>query len=239
MQTRQQYLSVFLLTLLLCGSITYSQDIPPKSEVNIPSETPSEALLETVSDTISTLSKLLISEKTEARIDTVKVDSIKPEKEILTDIVSYYGEDYVYIDQKKSQVYLYNKAYVIYGDMRIDAGLIILNFDKNEVYAKGIDSAGIYSQKPKFVQASNEVNPDSIRFNFDTKKGLIYNSRTSQNNFNVIAELTKRENDSVIYLQNVKFTTSENIDNPEYYFYSRRAKFVPRKKIVTGLTNMY
>jgi lipopolysaccharide assembly outer membrane protein LptD (OstA) len=239
LQTRQQYLSVFLLTLLLCGSITYSQDIPPKSEVNIPSEAPSEALLETVSDTISTLSKLLISEKTEARIDTVKVDSIKPEKEILTDIVSYYGEDYVYIDQKKSQVYLYNKAYVIYGDMRIDAGLIILNFDKNEVYAKGIDSAGIYSQKPKFVQASNEVNPDSIRFNFDTKKGLIYNSRTSQNNFNVIAELTKRENDSVIYLQNVKFTTSENIDNPEYYFYSRRAKFVPRKKIVTGLTNMY
>ena len=239
MQTRQQYLYVFLLTLLLCGSIAYSQDIPPKSEVNIPSETPIETLSEPVSDTISLISTPLISETSEARIDTVKVDSIKPEKEMLTDIVSYYGEDYVYINQKKSQVYLYNKAYIIYGDMRIDAGLIILDYDKNEVYAKGIDSAGVYSQKPKFVQASNEVNPDSIRFNFDTKKALIYNSRTMQNNFNVIAEVTKRENDSVIYVRNVKFTTSDNIDDPEYYFYARRAKFVPKKKIVTGLTNMY
>ena len=239
MQTRQQYLSVFFLILLLCGTTSYSQDIPPKSEVNIPSETPDETVSEPVSDTISASSKPLVSELNEALIDTVKVDSIVPEKEMLTDIVSYYGEDYVYIDQKKSQVYLYNKAYIIYGDMRIDAGIIILDYDKNEVYAKGIDSLGTYIQKPKFVQASNEVNPDSIRFNFDTKKALIYNSRTNQNNFNVIAEVTKRENDSVIYVQNVKFTTSTNLDDPEYYFYSRRAKFVPKKKIVTGLTNMY
>jgi lipopolysaccharide assembly outer membrane protein LptD (OstA) len=239
LQTRQQYLSVLFLTLLLCGTITYSQDIPPKSEVNIPNETPIETGSEPVMDTISILTNPLISEISETIIDTVKVDSIEPKKEMLTDIVSYYGEDYVYINQKKSQVYLYNKAYIIYGDMRIDAGIIILDYDKNEVYAKGIDSAGVYSQKPKFVQASNEVNPDSIRFNFDTKKALIYNSRTNQNNFNVIAEVTKRENDSVIYVKNVKFTTSENLDDPEYYFYSRRAKFVPKKKIVTGLTNMY
>jgi lipopolysaccharide assembly outer membrane protein LptD (OstA) len=239
LQTRQQYLSVFFLTLLLCGNIAYSQDIPPKSEVNIPAEAPLENVSEPVLDTISILSEPILSEINEVMVDTVKVDSINPEKEMITDIVSYYGEDYVYINQKKSKVYLYNKAYIIYGDMRIDAGEIILDYDKNEVYARGIDSAGIYNQKPKFVQASNEVNPDSIRFNFETKKALIYNSRTQQNNFNVIAEVTKRENDSVIYVQNVKFTTSENIDDPEYYFYSRRAKFVPKKKIVTGLTNMY
>ena len=239
LQTRRQYLYVFYLTLLLCGNVAYSQDIPPKSEVNIPSDGPIEPDSEPVSDTVSTVSKPIISEINEALIDTVKVDSIKPDKEMITDIISYFGEDYVFINQKKSQVYLYNKAYIIYGDMRIDAGQIILDYDKNEVYAKGIDSAGVYSQKPKFVQASNEVNPDSIRFNFDTKKALIYNSRTEQNNFNVIAEVTKRENDSVIYVQNVKFTTSKNIDDPEYYFYSRRAKFVPKKKIVTGLTNMY
>jgi lipopolysaccharide assembly outer membrane protein LptD (OstA) len=231
LQTRQQNFLLFLLSLLLSGSVAYSQDIPPKNEVDIPATK--------VSDTIPVTSKPIIPELNEAIADTVKIDSIVPEKETLTDIVSYYGEDYVYIDQKKSKVYLYNEAYIIYGDMRIDAGLIILDYDKNEVYAKGIDSSGVYNQKPKFVQGSNEVKPDSIRFNFDTKKALIYNSRTSQNDFNVIAEVTKRENDSVIYLQNVKFTTSENIDDPEYYFYSRRAKFVPKKKIVTGLTNMY
>src|SRR5690606_2737501 len=139
----------------------------------------------------------------------------------------------------ENKVYMYNQAFIIYGDMRIDAGLIILDYNKNEVYAKGIDSAGVYSQRPIFVQATNRVEPDSIRYNFDTEKALVYNSRTEQNGFNVIAEVTKKVNDSVVYLRNVKFTTSKNIDDPEYYFYTRKAKFVPKKKIVTGITNMY
>ncbi|RMA64236.1 putative LPS assembly protein LptD [Ulvibacter antarcticus] len=231
MQTLRQFFTVFPIFLLLCGTALYAQDIPPKNEVNIPSEEPK--------DTVSFNLKPIISERSEVNLDTIRRDSVKPKKEFLTDVVTYYGEDYVYIDQKKSKVYMYNKAYIIYEDMRIDAGLIILDYDKNEVYAKGIDSAGAYSQLPVFVQAGNTVKPDSIRFNFDTQKALVYNSRTEQNGFNVIAEVTKKENDSVVFLKNVKFTTSKNIDDPEYYFYTRRAKFVPNKKIVTGLTNMY
>ena len=123
--------------------------------------------------------------------------------------------------------------------MRIDAGLIILDYNKNEVYAKGIDSAGVYSQRPVFVQGSNRVEPDSLKFNTQSKKAIVFNTRTEQNDFRVLAQVTKRENDSVYYLQNVKFTTSKNIEDPEYYFYTRKAKFVPKKKIVTGLTNMY
>jgi lipopolysaccharide assembly outer membrane protein LptD (OstA) len=169
----------------------------------------------------------------------VKPDSVTPEKETLTDVVDYYGEDYVLLNRKENKVYMYNKAYIIYEDMRIDAGLIILDYNKNEVYAKGIDSAGVYSQRPVFVQAANRVEPDSIRYNFDTEKALVYNSRTEQNGFRVISEVTKKVNDSVVYLRNVKFTTSKNIEDPEYYFYTRKAKFVPKKKIVTGLTNMY
>lgn len=231
LQTRRQYLPVFLFMLLLSNTLLYSQELPTKNEVTIPSEE--------IQDSITVPIKPIISERNEALIDTVKTDTIKPKQETLTDVVTYYGEDYVFMNQKESKVYMRNKAYVIYGDMRIDAGLIILDYDKNEVYAKGIDSAGVYNQSPIFKQGANEVKPDSIRFNFDTEKALIYNSRTEQNGFNVIAEVTKRENDSVVFLQNVKFTTSKNIDDPEYYFYTRRAKFVPKKKIVTGLTNMY
>lgn len=214
----------------------YSQDIPAKTDVTIPSK---EKIDTNISDSVTVPVRPIIDERNEVLVDTVKTDTIKPEKELLTDVVSYFGEDYVYIDRDENKVYMYNKAYIIYEDMRIDAGLIILDYNKNEVYAKGIDSAGVYSQKPIFVQTSNEVRPDSIRFNFDSQKALIYNSKTEQNGFNVLAEVTKKENDSVVFLQNVKFTTAKDIENPEYYFYTRRAKFVPKKKIVTGLTNMY
>ncbi|MDP5044764.1 MAG: putative LPS assembly protein LptD, partial [Leeuwenhoekiella sp.] len=51
--------------------------------------------------------------------------------------------------------------------------------------------------------------------------------------------VSKRVNDSVVFMRNVRFTTSENEDDPEYYFYARKVKFVPGKKIVTGLVNMF
>jgi len=231
LQTQRQYFSIILTSFLLCSCVMYSQDIPTKNEVDLPSK----GAIDSVNVSLGTI----ITESNTISRDTVKVDSIKPQKEFLTDDVTYFGKDYVYMDQKRNQVYLFNKAYMIYEDMRIDAGLIILDYNKNEVFAKGIDSAGVYIQKPLFVQGTNEVKPDSIRFNFDTQKALVYNSRTEQNGFNVIAEITKKENDSVVFLRNVKFTTSINIEDPEYYFYTRRAKFVPKKKIVTGLTNMY
>lgn len=39
-------------------------------------------------------------------------------------------------------------------------------------------------------------------------------------------------------MKDVIFTTAEDIENPEYYFRTRNAKFVPNKKIVTGVTNL-
>lgn len=158
---------------------------------------------------------------------------------MLEDVIDYYGHDYVFLDRQKNKVFLYNQAYITYQDMRIEAGLIIMDYEKNEVYAKGIDSAGVYSQRPVFTQAGNRVEPDSIRYNFNSEKALVYNSRTEQSGFNVLADKTKKVNDSVVYLNNVRFTTSKNVDNPEYYFFTRKAKFVPKKKIVTGVTNMY
>jgi hypothetical protein len=231
LQNNRHYLTIFLTFLLFGSAVLHAQDIPPKNEANIPKTTKD--------DTISVNLKPIIGEISEQAQDTVKTDSVKPPKETLSNVVDYYGEDYVFLDRKENKVYMYNKAYIIYEDMRIDAGMIILDYNKNEVYAKGIDSSGVYSQRPVFVQGQNRVEPDSIRHNFETEKTLVFNSRTEQNGINTIAEVTKKINDSVIYLRNVKFTTSKNIDDPEYYFYTRKAKFVPGKKVVTGLTNMY
>lgn len=215
--------------MLLLGNVfLYGQDLPPKESANFPKTSQN--------DTLSFNVEPLLNERAQ---DTVKTDTIIPPPETLTDVIEYFGQDYVYLDRKENKVYLYNNAFVIYGDMRIDAGMIIMDYSKNEVYAKGIDSAGVYSQRPVFVQGPNVVEPDSIRYNFNSEKALVFNSRTEQEGFNVIAEVTKKVNDSVVYLSNVKFTTSKNIDDPEYYFYTRKAKFVPKKKIVTGITNMY
>jgi lipopolysaccharide assembly outer membrane protein LptD (OstA) len=229
---QRSYLLIYIV-LFINSAFVYGQDLPTKNEVNIPSATEKEA------DTTTVNLKPIASERLEILNDTIKNDSIKEKSEFLTGIVDYYGEDYIFMDQINHKIYMYDKAYIVYEDMRIDAGLIILDYNTNEVFAKGIDSAGAYTQRPLFVQAQNRVEPDSMKFNTKTQKAIVYNSRTEQNGFNVLAQVTKKENDSVIYLKNVRFTTSTNLEDPEYYFYTRKAKFVPKEKIVTGLTNMY
>ncbi len=231
MQTFRQFLLVTTTILLLCGTYLYSQDIPPKNNVNISAKNKEDSLKVTI--------KPLISESNEVVVDSVKTDTIKPKEEILTSVVEYYGEDYVYMDKLENRVYMYNKAFIKYEDMRIDAGYIILDYNNNEIYAMGIDSSGVYSQKPIFVQGKNEIIPDSLRFNMDTQKAVVYNSSSSEGEISYKADVTTKGNDPVYFLKNIKFTTSKNIDDPEYYFYTRRAKVVPQKKIVTGLTNMY
>ncbi|WP_456442469.1 putative LPS assembly protein LptD [Psychroserpens sp.] len=173
-------------------------------------------------------------------IDSTSKDSVANKKEFLTDIVKYKAKDYVSLNQRLQQTKLYNEADVKYGDMTITAGIIIIDHNKDLVYARGIvDTAGVYTQSPVFTQGSSVVEPDSLIFNTVSKKALIYNSKSKQGEGTIISEVSKRENDSVIFVKNAKFTTSENLDDPEYYFLMRRAKIVPGKKVVTGLANMF
>ena len=137
-------------------------------------------------------------------------------------------------------MYLYNEAQVYYEDMEITAGVIVIDYTKDLVYAgrnKGFFR--VYTQRPVFKQGANVIEPDSIVFNTETEKALIYNSQTEQEQGRIITEVTKRVNDSVYYFKNAKFTTSENLEDPEYYFLIRKGKLVPNKKVVTGPTNLF
>lgn len=191
--------------------------------------------------------KLAQAATTEIITDTIKKDSVNvsikndtlPKKTSLEGIVKRKAKDYERFDQKKKQLILYNEAELYYTDIELKSGIIVLDYQKDEVYAGRIkDSLGNYTQYPVFKQGNNIIEPDSIRFNFKSKKAMVWNSRTQQGEMYIKAEVSKRENDSVIFLRNARITTSKNIDDPEYYFLVRKVKYVPNKKVVAGLTNM-
>jgi lipopolysaccharide assembly outer membrane protein LptD (OstA) len=174
--------------------------------------------------------------------DTIKIaaDSIKPQKKGLDGIVRRKAKDYEKIDQKKKELTLYNEAELYYKDIELTAGIITMNYEKDEVFAGRVkDSLGKYSQYPHFKQGTNIIEADSIHFNTVTKKARVWNSRSDQGEFRVKAEITKKENDSVYFMKNAIFTTSKNIDDPEYYFKASKIKLVPGEKVVVGPTNMW
>ena len=169
---------------------------------------------------------------------SVKNDSIIPTT--LKYQLTHYAEDYTEINQKKKFIKLYNKAHIQYQDIDLTAGVIYVDYAKNEVYAGRIpDSLGHLSQRPVFKQGKTETENDSIRFNFKTKKALVWNTYTKEGEFSMISSVTKKYNDSVIFVKNVKFTTSTDKEHPEYYFLAKKGKIVPGKKIVIGTTQMW
>ena len=216
------------------NTFSYAQDVPRTKPIITP-----DVSKDTIKISLDSLQIKPINTKEQ---DSITLDSIPKKKSLLEDIMIYKAIDYTSINQNEKKIYLYNEAQMFYLDMEIKAGIIVIDYAKNEVTAKGIvDSLGNYTQAPIFKQRGDVVEPDSMIMNTVTKKTIIYNSKIEQKSIDgvIFAEISKKENDSVIFINRAKFTTSDDPDNPEYYFLMRKVKIVPGKKVVAGLTNLY
>ena len=175
----------------------------------------------------------------EKEIDSIQIDSLS-ENKFLLDKVKRKAKGFIKINNKEKIILLYDEAELNYMNIQLKAGIIEFDWQNNIVSAGRIfDSIGKPSQNPVFIQGSDEVNPDSLRYNFDTKKALIWNSRSEQSDMNVFSQATKKENDSIYFIKEAKVTTSKNIDDPEYYIRVRSGKFIPKNKIIAGPSNLY
>ena len=187
---------------------------------------------------------IVYSQSNSQEIDTLNFVE-QDKKPLLLDNIKYDATDSIVIDQKNNKIILYNNAKIVYGDIELTSGLIILNYKDNIVNAGRIaDSKGDLSQYPTFKQGGNIVNPDSIKYNFDNQKALIWNSKSEENGMNILSTLTKKQNDSVYYLKDGKVTTGGNLmgdetEEADYFFKIRKGKLVPGGNIVTGFTNLF
>ena len=176
--------------------------------------------------------------------DSLNTDGIE-KKSILLDNIKYDASDSITIDQNNNKIILYNNAKVIYGDIELTSGLIVLDYKENIVTAGRIDDGeGNLIQFPTFIQGDNIVNPDSIKYNFDNQKALIWNSKSEENGMNILSSLTRKQNDSVYFLKDGKVTTGGNLmgddtEEADYFFKIRKGKLVPGGNIVTGFTNLF
>jgi hypothetical protein len=167
--------------------------------------------------------------------DSIALDSLKP-KESIQDIIVHVAKDYTNQNAKNKTITLYNEAHVTYTDIDLKAGIIIIDYTKNTLFAKGIKDSIGYSQIPVFKQGNEETEQDSMIYNFKSKKALIYGLKTKQGEMFTFGEKTKRVNDSTIYVREIKFTTSEKLD---YYIGTSKAKIIPGKKIIVGGSQLF
>ncbi|MDN3493141.1 putative LPS assembly protein LptD [Winogradskyella bathintestinalis] len=234
LRTNRLHILFALSFTVFINTFSFAQELPKKN-VSIPAEHSTDSTAIDV-DAIA-IDSILKPPLNIKEIDSTKKDSTK-KKGLLAAIVNYKATDYVALNQRKKEIYLYNEAEVIYQDMEIKAGIIVIDYSKNLVYAGRIKDSTGYTQRPVFKQGQNVIEPDSIVFNTETKKALVFNSRTEQMGFKVYSPITKKENDSVYFMKNGKFTTAEDEEDPEYQFVTSKMKLVPNKKVIVGPTYM-
>lgn len=153
--------------------------------------------------------------------------------------IYYSAKDSIYTDLIEKKVHLYNEATVDNGEVKIEAGYIMIDLDSNEVYARySYDKDSNRVQLPKFTDGAEQIEAASIRYNFDTKKGFIKEVAIQQDENYLYMEVAKRHNNDEIHFLKGRFTTCD-LEEPHYHFQLSKAVMIPNKRIVSGPMNLW
>jgi hypothetical protein len=158
----------------------------------------------------------------------------KKKSESIQFVVDYSAKDsLVFLDGGVGK--LYRTGSVNYGEMKLDAGYIQMDMDSSLLYANGIpDSVGKMEELPVFKDKSGEYESKRIKYNFKTGKGLISQVVTKQGEGYIVSGTSKKINQDVICMTDVKYTTCEDHEHPHFYLDVSKAKVRPKHYMVSG-----
>ena len=156
-------------------------------------------------------------------------------KAVLDARIDYSAEDSLTFFLDNKDVFLYNKAKIDYDKMKLESGFMTVNFDTKTLFAEGVkDSTDTITQSPIFKEGNAEYKSKELKYNFDTKQGLISNVFTKESDGYLHGEKVKKKDDRTMYISSGMFTTCDNEDHPHFGISFSKAKAITDDKIVTG-----
>ena len=171
--------------------------------------------------------------------DSIRLDSINRQRSGGINFpVNYTADDSLVYDATTTTARLYGNSTVKYDNMDLAAERIHMGIDSSIVHATGAeDTSDSTSHKlfgtPVFSMGSDKYESDTMAFNFKTKKGLISNVYTQQQDGFLRSQISKRNDNGDIYLQHGRYTTCD-AKHPDFYISLSRAKVRPGKDVVFG-----
>lgn len=213
------YISLFLFTVF-----SYGQEIP-------------DSLRRNTYQLDDTTGFYLLTRDTTFNGELLTGDSIaaEPADEVVIEApIDYNAKDSIIFSLDGQRVYMYGDSKVKYQQVELTAAHIILDLETKEVYAEGMpDSTGVLTGKPIFQDGSEKFESRTLRYNFQTQKGIITDVVTEQGEGFVHSARAKKISADAFILQKGKYTTCD-ADHPHFYLNLSKAKIVSNNKIITG-----
>ena len=224
-------LFAFIFVWASIGTLSYPKDKKVRAADTLTADSVPQEPDTTQMDSL----QLAIYKYNKAIDDSIALDSANRRKKNGIDApVHYVANDSLIYEGGSGMAYLYGDANVKYEDMDLKSEEIYMCLDSSLVHARGgKDSTGVAFGTPVFVMGKDTYETDSMAFNFKTKKGLISNVYTEQEDGFLTSELSKRNSAGEIFLQHGRYTTCDD-PHPDFYLALSRAKVTPGKKVVFG-----
>ncbi|MBQ8065003.1 MAG: LPS-assembly protein LptD [Prevotella sp.] len=169
--------------------------------------------------------------------DSLYADSLNRQRKNGIDApVNYTATDSMTYEAATGIAHLYGSSHVKYENMDLQSDQIYMVLDSSLVHATGsVDTTGTKYGTPIFKMGSDTYENDTIAFNFKTKKGIISDVYTQQDDGFMTARLAKRNDKGEMFLMHGRYTTCDQ-PHPDFYFAMSRAKVRPGKNVVFGPT---
>ncbi|MBL4657117.1 MAG: hypothetical protein JKX73_03895 [Flavobacteriales bacterium] len=171
--------------------------------------------------------------------DSTLVDSLPDLTSVASDNaleskVTYNAVDSIRFDMGKQKAFLYGDADVYFETTTLSADYIELNMGENLVYACGVpDSLGELQGKPVFKDEGQEFTTKTIKYNFDTKKGLITDVITHEGDGYIHMDTAMKYEDNTLFIRRGAYTTCD-LEEPHFAIHSTIIKIIPDDKIIMG-----
>lgn len=174
--------------------------------------------------------------------DTISLNDtvdLKDDSEI-KDVITYKAADSIVYDMNTKKMYLYNGSDVHYDKIQLNADLIDFDWNTFTLTSQGsIDSSGELHGNPVFADDGKEYKAKKMRYNFKTKKGIVFEVLTKEGEAYIHSEVVKKNEFDEWFGQAAKYTTCDIEDHPHFYFRAKKVKMVPGKVMVTGPANLW
>lgn len=212
-------------------AIGYSRQADPKLPEHLPA-TPDDF----PHDSVAMPDSVARADSTDVKLDTTRTrfSKINRDANDIKSPVNFTAKDSMVLS-KGNAAHLYGESSVDYEDLKLNSAQIRMNLDSNTVYANGVvDSVGEMQGAPVFRDKSGEYESKTMSYNFKTERGYITGIITEQQDGYLTGGQAKRMDDGSFFVQNGRYTTCDNHDDPHFYFQLTKAKVRPKKDVVTG-----
>lgn len=129
---------------------------------------------------------------------------------------------------------LQGKARAESADFTLEAEYIQIDWKLRELKAYGARQPdGSYLGRPIFTQGDRKIGADTLRYNYATQKGWVFQSTSQEGGGYLSGKRVKMISDSSYYIGSTRFTTCNHVE-PHFAIVAPQARFDVGKRIVTG-----